>query len=389
MRASLALSCCAILAACAVPPAAQDASGPTTSQDAPALSAAAAPAGPQAPSVQGTYAIATGKGGTRLAVSQDGRLIFVADHAANTVSVIDARRRRAVATIRGGGEMDRSADGGGRGVWDVAPSSNGRLIYVSAMRDRLVSIVDLSTRRMIGQIRVGTLPSDMLLNRNDRRLYVIDAAENALRVVDTARRHVIGSPVPLGASVTAPGAAPQPAATRVRSAGLGLSPDGRRLYATDRAGGALVVIDPDKRAVLARVPVGPNPVSIVVARDTGAVYVLDDAGVVAVDTNAEPANVRRVLQCPAGALNALADGRDGRYLLAVASQSNRVFVIDRHSGRIGGQAATGARPRDARASGGTVYTVDGDAASVSAIPGPPDATRAWPAADDALGCRPA
>ena len=56
------------------------------------------------------------------------------------------------------------------------------------------------------------------------------------------------------------------------------SPDGRRLYVTDRGDDRVSVIDTIARAVVATIPTGERPVGIVVHPDGSRAYVVHSAG---------------------------------------------------------------------------------------------------------------
>ncbi|MHC4428969.1 MAG: beta-propeller fold lactonase family protein, partial [Planctomycetota bacterium] len=110
-----------------------------------------------------------------LALSPDGRELFVACEASNEVIVVDARERRKVAEIPVGDQPN-----------DVTFAPDGRTAYVSNRLEDSVSVIDVTTRRVLRTLPVGDEPHGLLTDRSGRYLYVLNTAAESISVIDTA-----------------------------------------------------------------------------------------------------------------------------------------------------------------------------------------------------------
>jgi YVTN family beta-propeller protein len=93
--------------------------------------------------------IHTGAGAHGLVVSRNGRVLYVANRNAGTVSLLSFRTRRIVRTWRipGGGSPD---------MGDVSP--NGRVLWLSGRYNAVVYAIDTRNGRLIARIPVGASP---------------------------------------------------------------------------------------------------------------------------------------------------------------------------------------------------------------------------------------
>src|SRR5215204_59274 len=206
-----------------------------------------------------------GEDGTRfpagIAISPDGRRLFVAENLADTLAVVDVDGKRVVQRLQTGaypyavvvspaGEVYVS-DWGGNTVSVFAPAEGG------ALRDR-------------GRITVGRHPSALLLNRGGSRLFVASASTNSIAVVDTRTGRVLThllDPPPGGPNQ---GSTPN---------GLALSRDGLRLYVAEADNNAVAVFQLSAQTsgvagggrsnrLIGRIPVGWYPTSLLIIEDS-------------------------------------------------------------------------------------------------------------------------
>jgi YVTN family beta-propeller protein len=93
--------------------------------------------------------IRTGAGAHGLVVSRNGRVLYVANRNAGTISVLSFRTQRVVRTWRipGGGSPD---------MGDVSP--NGRVLWLSGRYNSQVYAIDTRTGRLLARIPVGASP---------------------------------------------------------------------------------------------------------------------------------------------------------------------------------------------------------------------------------------
>jgi YVTN family beta-propeller protein len=214
-----------------------------------------------------------GKDGTRfpagLAVSADGRVLYVAENLADSLAVVDAATGQVV---------ERRPTG--PYPYAVALSPDGR-VYVSAWGGDAVSAFSAGPDGRLtprGEVRVGRHPSALALSRDGSRLFVASASTNRIAVVDTRRSRVVATladPPPAGPNE---GSTPD---------ALALSPDGTRLFVAEADNNAVAVFDLSRLAsgvaaargrdrLSGRVPVEWYPTGVLAAGDS--LYVLNGKG---------------------------------------------------------------------------------------------------------------
>ncbi|HEY0377844.1 MAG TPA: beta-propeller fold lactonase family protein [Pyrinomonadaceae bacterium] len=205
------------------------------------------------------------KDGTRfpagLAVSRDGRFLYVAENMADSLAVIDLASKRVVARLK----TDHYP-------YEVAVAPDNK-IYVSAWGGATVFVFSArpdGTLTDAGKIIVGRHPSALALNADGSRLFVASASTDRVAVVDTGRRRVIAQladPPPNGALE---GSTPD---------ALALSADGARLFVAEADNNAVAVFDLGRgsagtntgraRDVLAgRIPCGWYPTAVLASADS-------------------------------------------------------------------------------------------------------------------------
>ncbi len=194
-----------------------------------------------------------------LALSADGRRLYVAENVADSLAVIDLATRRV--TQRFPTEHLPYA---------VVAAPDGR-IYVSNWGAETVTVLrDSGGAVAEGRILVGRHPSALLLNRDGTRLYVACASTDRIAVVDTHRRHVITELLDPPPSGPIEGSTPN---------ALALSTDETRLFVAEADANAVAVFDllPETSNVATargndqlagRIPVGWYPTSLLVVGDS-------------------------------------------------------------------------------------------------------------------------
>ena len=208
------------------------------------------------------------KDGTRfpagIALSRDGKKLFVAENLADLLTVID------LASDRVAQRFQTEAY-----PYDVVVGPDGD-VYVSAWGGNTVSSFVPNTDGSLkehGRITVGRHPSAMLLNRSGSRLFVVSGSTNSIAVVDTKKARVLTrllDPPPAGPNQ---GGAPN---------ALALSEDGSRLYVAEADNNAVAVFQLSSEAarggarLLSRIPVEWYPTALLMTRDT--LFVLNGKG---------------------------------------------------------------------------------------------------------------
>ncbi len=110
-----------------------------------------------------------------LALSPDGKDLYIACEASNTVIVVDAREQRKVAEIPVGGQPS-----------DVTFSPDGERAYVSNRLDDSISVIDVTTRQVSKTVPVGDEPHGLLTDASGDHLYVLNTSADSISVLDTA-----------------------------------------------------------------------------------------------------------------------------------------------------------------------------------------------------------
>jgi DNA-binding beta-propeller fold protein YncE len=205
------------------------------------------------------------KDGTRfpagIAVSNDGKRLFVAENLGDSLAVVDLASKRVVQRLKT--EVY---------PYDVRVSAANE-VYVSAWGGSTVSVFGSGANgalRQRGTVNVGRHPSALLLNDRGSRLFVVSASTNSIAVVDTKSLKVLATlldPSPAGPNQ---GSTPN---------ALALSPDGQRLYVAEADNNAVAVFQlsstssgvagaPATDQLSGRIPVGWYPASLLLTKDS-------------------------------------------------------------------------------------------------------------------------
>lgn len=151
---------------------------------------------------------------------------------------------------------------------DIAFSLDGKQMYVANSKDGTVSIVDIATKTVIGNIDVGRTPASVAFSPDGTLLYVTILSTSSLLVIDTDTQEVRAT-IPLSGDPET----------------VIVSPDGSRVYVADRARG-IYVIDAETNSILNIVDANIG-LQMVVSPDGDYLYFANDGAdddVIAVNT---------------------------------------------------------------------------------------------------------
>ncbi|MCG6955522.1 MAG: beta-propeller fold lactonase family protein, partial [Gemmatimonadetes bacterium] len=169
------------------------------------------------------------RSGTRypaqLALSPDGRFMYVAENLADSVAVVD---------LASGQVLARHATE--RYPYGVAVGPDGT-VYVSAWGGHTVSVfrfADDGSATVDRRVPAGRHPSALLLNHDGTRLFVASGSTDRVTVLDTKAMKVVAQ------LDDNPPAGPHEGST---PNALALSPDGRRLFVAEADNNAVAVFD--------------------------------------------------------------------------------------------------------------------------------------------------
>jgi len=148
--------------------------------------------------------------------------------------------------------------------YGVIFSPDGHMLAVSNWGDRSVSLLDPGSLRETARIAVGSHPNEMVWS-NDGRLFVADSGSNDVSVIaGGAVMETIKTSLDPKALV---GSTPD---------ALALSPDGRKLYVANADNNNIAVIDVTPHAesrVLGFIPTGWYPTALAISPDGRQIYV--------------------------------------------------------------------------------------------------------------------
>jgi YVTN family beta-propeller protein len=183
----------------------------------------------------------------QVAVSPDGRRLYVASEDTGRMIVLDSSQGAVLASFEIGGEPE-----------GVAVSPNGRVAYGTSEVDHVVAVVDTAGNRLRRLIRVGERPRNIAFTSDSRRAFVPGENDASITAIDVATDAVVGR-------ATIPG-------ETIRPMGVALSPDDHMLYVTTGRGRRLARLDAERLTVTAMVEVGERPWGVAVSPDGSRIF---------------------------------------------------------------------------------------------------------------------
>lgn len=205
--------------------------------------------------------ISTGAGSFpfTLAISPDGKSVYVVNNASENVVAISTQTKSVV-----GAPMPVGVEPVG-----IAISPDGRRAYVAngGAGAGSVTVLDLVAGQPIGlPIPAGSQPQGLALSPNGSRLYVGDSDGSEVTVIDTGTNQAIGS-IPVGDDVF----------------GLAITPDGRSLITANSGEDSASIVDLGSNQAGPQIPIGDGPLAVAITPDGGRAYVSNsESGSVAV-----------------------------------------------------------------------------------------------------------
>ena len=188
--------------------------------------------------------------------------VYVADEAANTVSVIDAASFKKIASIPvGQGPHNVQVAPDGKWVWVTNNGEPGKVAESMPKAEHgamtgaeggvgAVWAIDTATDTVVAKVPVGRHPAHVVVASDGRTAYITNGGDNTVSVVDTAAQRVV--------EVIAVGASPH---------GLRTRPDGKQVWVANLKGGTVSVIDTASRKQVATIAVGKGPAQVAFTPD--------------------------------------------------------------------------------------------------------------------------
>jgi YVTN family beta-propeller protein len=180
--------------------------------------------------VVATIPVAQGPHG--MAITADGRTVFVTGDGSTSMSVIDTATDRVVKTV----EVGKMPNG-------VALTPDGKLLLVAIYGEDRIAFFDTGTLTAVGSVPIAK-PHTISVSPDGKVAYVTiqDPGHFALGVVDLAKRAVVRT-VPLEKTP--------------RDGEFGA--DGKAFYFSEAGVSAIQVLDPATNTIVAQIPTGVSP----------------------------------------------------------------------------------------------------------------------------------
>jgi YVTN family beta-propeller protein len=141
-------------------------------------------------------------------------------------------------------------------AYSCALAADERKLYISLWGGKAVAVVDLQSESIIQQIPVGDHPNELLLNKKGNIMYVANANDNTVSVVNTLSNKVVET---ISTTLYAT------QLTGSTTNGLALSSDEKTLYIANADNNCLAVFDVSKTGASQSqgfIPVGWYPTSV-------------------------------------------------------------------------------------------------------------------------------
>jgi YVTN family beta-propeller protein len=292
------------------------------------------------PAVVGTIRVGNEPEG--VAVSPDGRTVYVANQSSRVLSVVDTASRRVTSVpLRNTARF-------------VATSRDGRLVFVSMYENDMsgsgVAVVNAGTRKVVRNLSTGVQPYTLAVGPDDR-LWVPIHSQHRVEIYTAGNQRPDGR-------IQVP---PNPHA-------VGFSAARDRAFTPDHESNAVSVIDTRTDRLLKSIPVSRAPHSLAVSPDGKTVLV---AGYEASAADMiDATTLRRTGPFRVGDKpQSVAFATDGGHAYVVNEGGNSVSVLDGHTGAVTATVRVGHSPRTVAVSpdGTLAYVSNGDDDTISVL----------------------
>lgn len=188
----------------------------------------------------------------RLSVSADGRTIYVANEDKSAVSFVDIASGRTTREIAVGPEPE------GIGI-----SPDGRLLIATSEVASVAHFIDVASAQVIDNLPVGSRPREVLFLKGGREVWVTSEQRGTIHVFDVATRKQLRT-IDLVAQF--------PELENPQAVELELSKDGKRAFVAMGRGDRVAEIDPATYRVVRSFPTGHRTWGISLSPDAGRLY---------------------------------------------------------------------------------------------------------------------
>ena len=192
----------------------------------------------------------------------------------------------------------------------VAVDADGKHAYVASYADNALRVIDTNTKRVVGSIHVGANPLGVAVDPDSRHAFVTNFSENSVSVIDTASGKLIKN-VPVGDN----------------PASVAVFPRGHYALVTNFYAHTVSVINSATLAVVGTIPVGISPDGVAIDPRGELAYVANSGSntVSVIDVK----NQKLVRTIVVGrAPQKVAIDPDGKHIYVTNFGDNTVSVID-------------------------------------------------------------
>jgi YVTN family beta-propeller protein len=205
-----------------------------------------------------------------LAISPDGKTLYAAQNLGNSLAAIDLGSPAATPAVKilKFGEPAGSASIGTLPI-QLALSQDGKTLYVSHWNAKAVSAVDTAALSVKAKITVGDHPSGLALSPDGATLYVANANSDTVSVIGTAANTVRGE-VKLSPYAGAPFGSMPNAVT--------VTPDGKTLLVANAGNNDVAVVDTGSLKVRGLLPTAWFPSAVTTSADGSLMFVANMKG---------------------------------------------------------------------------------------------------------------
>jgi YVTN family beta-propeller protein len=183
----------------------------------------------------------------QLAVSPDGKHLFVASEDTGAALMMDAGKGTILYRAAVGGEPE-----------GVAVSPDARQVFVTSEESGTVTALDARTYHVLAKISVGQRPRGIAFSPDGSRVYVTCENDGNLVILDAHKHTTTGTVHFTGHNA--------------RPMGVVVSGDGAMIYVTTGRGKTVEAVDAASLAVARSVEVGDRPWGIALSPDAARIY---------------------------------------------------------------------------------------------------------------------
>jgi len=211
---------------------------------------------------------------------------------------------------------------------NIAPSPDGRFLAISTSgyTKPAISLFDTKTLQIVSRLEVEHTWLGLVWQADGKRIFTSGSSDNVIHQFNVQNARLsAGGDITIGPAERHPGSDVVENAGYV--AGIALSPDGARIYATELYGQRVRAIDVAQRKVVATAELDAEPYTCVLSSDGQTLFVSIWGASKVVMLDAATLAVKGEIAVGEHP-NAMALARDGSRLFVACANTNAVYAID-------------------------------------------------------------